>query len=75
MPKSIDIINEFHIRESDFFLIFSSNLKENCESHGLNILNKKSNSHCDFAHELADLVLNNCDINYYISSYKKKGFK
>ena len=72
MPKSIDIIDEFHFREGELFTRIANEIQENCEIHNLNILNKNINSSSDFAFELAELVLNNCDINFYISSYRKR---
>ena len=72
MPKSIDIIDEFHYREGEFFTRFANEIKENSERCRLNILNKNINSNTDFAFELAELVLHNCDINFYISSYRKR---
>ena len=72
MPKSTDIIDEFHYREGEFFIKFSNEIKENSDRHCLNILNKNINSNTDFAFELAEMVLHNCDINFYISSYRKR---
>lgn len=68
MPKAFEIQDKFHTFENDYFLIFASNMRENCS--GLKILNKTCTG--SFAHDLAELVLNHCDLNFYISSYRKR---
>ena len=68
MPKATEIQDKFHTFESDFFIRFASEMKENC--NGLKILNKTTTG--DIAHDLTELVLNNCDLNFYMSSFQKR---
>ena len=70
MPKATEIKDKFHTFESDFFIRFASEMKENCDRHGMKILNKTTTG--DIAHDLTELVLNNCDLNFYMSSFQKR---
>jgi hypothetical protein len=70
MPKASEIKDKFHTFEGELFQLFASNMRENCNGHGLKILNKSSNG--EIAFDLAELVLNHCDINYYMSSFRKR---